>query len=136
MAKPSMTPQSRRQGAKDSTAARPWLNSYPSDVDWGTPLAPMLMSTLLDAVVKRYPSRPCIYFMGRRLSYAQIGECSDRAAKGLQQLGVGEGVKVGLLLPNSPTFVIFYHGILKAGGVVVNFNPLYSEDELEFQARD
>jgi long-chain acyl-CoA synthetase len=96
----------------------------------------MLMSTLLDAAVERYPSRPCIYFMGRRLSYAQIGECSDRAAKGLQQLGVGEGVKVGLLLPNSPTFVIFYHGILKAGGVVVNFNPLYSEDELEFQARD
>jgi long-chain acyl-CoA synthetase len=61
---------------------------------------------------------------------------SDHAAKGLQQLGVGEGVKVGLLLPNSPTFVIFYHAILKAGGTVVNFNPLYSVEEIEFQARD
>ena len=39
-------------------------------------------------------------------------------------------------MPNSPAFVVFYHGILKAGGTVVNFNPLYSQEELELQARD
>jgi long-chain acyl-CoA synthetase len=74
--------------------------------------------------------------MGKRLSFAEIGELSDRAAKGLRAIGVGEGVKVGLLLPNSPTFVIFYYGVLKAGGTIVNFNPLYSLDEIEFQIRD
>ena len=74
--------------------------------------------------------------MGKRLSFAEIGALSDQAAKGLQALGVGEGVKVGLLMPNSPTFVVFYHAILKAGGTVVNFNPLYSHEEIELQVRD
>ena len=74
--------------------------------------------------------------MGKRLSFAEIGELSDRAAKGLRAIGVGEGVKVGLLLPNTPTFVIFYYGVLKAGGTVVNFNPLYSLEEIEAQIRD
>lgn len=94
------------------------------------------MGTFLDDAVAAFGDRPCTYFMGRRLSYAEIGALSDRAAKGLRALGVGEGVKVGLLLPNSPTFIIFYFGVLKAGGTIVNFNPLYSLDEIEFQIRD
>jgi succinyl-CoA synthetase alpha subunit len=60
---------------------------------------PALVTSLLDASVVAYASRPCTYFLGRRLSFAEIGRLSDQAAKGLQQLGVGEGVKVGLLLP-------------------------------------
>ena len=95
-----------------------------------------LVGSLLDQAVQAYGPRPCTYFMGKRLSFAEIGALSDRAAKGLRALGVGEGVKVGLLLPNTPTFVIFYYGVLKAGGTVVNFNPLYSLEEIEFQIRD
>ena len=97
---------------------------------------PALLGSRLDAAVEAFGSRPCTYFMGRRLSFAEIGHLSDRAAKGLQELGVGEGVKVGLLLPNTPTFVIYYHAILKAGGTVVNFSPLYSVEEIELQAQD
>jgi long-chain acyl-CoA synthetase len=94
------------------------------------------MGSLFDHAAQTYGSRPCTYFMGKRLTYAEIGELSDRAAKGLQAIGVGEGVKVGLFLPNTPTFLIFYYGVLKAGGTVVNFNPLYSLEEIEFQIRD
>jgi long-chain acyl-CoA synthetase len=94
------------------------------------------MVALLDDAVAAYGKRPCINFMGKRLSFAEIGKLSDRAAKGLREIGVGEGVKVGLLLPNTPTFVIFYYGVLKAGGTVVNFNPLYSVEEIECQAAD
>jgi long-chain acyl-CoA synthetase len=94
------------------------------------------VGSLLDQAVQAYGARACVHFMGKRLSFAEIGDLSDRAAKGLQALGVGEGVKVGLLLPNTPTFVIFYYGVLKAGGTVVNFNPLYSLEEIEFQIRD
>src|SRR4029079_5394533 len=74
--------------------------------------------------------------MGKRTTYQELGALSDRVAKGLQALGVGPGVKVGLLLPNAPTVPIFYYGVLKAGGTVVNFNPLYSLEEIEFQIRD
>ena len=114
----------------------PWLKAYPKSVAWDLRLEPMLVGDLLDQSVAAYGARPCTYFMGKRLSYAEIGALSDRAAKGLRALGVGEGVKVGLFMPNTPAFVIFYFGVLKAGGTVVNFNPLYSLEEIEFQIRD
>ena len=115
---------------------RPWMSAYPDGVDWQQDFEPYLLGSLLDKAVANYGSLCCTYFLGRRLTYAEIGSLSDRAAKGLQALGVGEGTKVGLLLPNCPTYVVFYYAILKAGGTVVNFNPLYSVEELEFQARD
>lgn len=115
---------------------RPWLKSYPQGVAWDAKFRPSLVGSLLDQAVQAFGPRPCTYFMGKRLSFAEIGALSDRVAKGLRALGVGEGVKVGLLLPNTPTFVIFYYGVLKAGGTIVNFNPLYSVEELEFQTRD
>jgi long-chain acyl-CoA synthetase len=115
---------------------RPWLRSYPEGVAWDVRFRPTLVGSLLDQAVQAFGPRPCVYFMGKRLSFAEIGALSDRVARGLRALGVGEGVKVGLLLPNTPTFVIFYYGVLKAGGTVVNFNPLYSLEEIEFQIRD
>jgi long-chain acyl-CoA synthetase len=119
-----------------SDALRPWLKSYPEGVSWDARFTPTLVGSLLDQAVQAFGRRPCTYFMGKRLSFTELGDLSDRVAKGLRALGVGEGVRVGLLLPNSPTFVIFYYGVLKAGGTVVNFNPLYSLEELEFQIRD
>jgi long-chain acyl-CoA synthetase len=132
VSKANPAPLDAAQGA----VKRPWLTGYPQDVAWDSVFPPKLVSTVLDEAVADFGDRPCTYFLGKRLSYAEIGALSDRAAKGLRALGVGEGVKVGLLLPNSPTFVIFYFGVLKAGGTVVNFNPLYSLDEIEFQIRD
>ncbi len=72
-------------------------------------------------------------FSGRRYSYAEVLNLVNRAARGFQDMGVGPGVRVGLCLPNSPTYVISYYGVLKAGGTVVNYNPLYVERELEHQ---
>ena len=116
--------------------ARPWLKAYPGAVDWHARFEPKLLGDMLDEAVAAYGRRSGLHFLGRRYSFAEIGDLTDRAAKGLQALGVREGVKVGLLLPNTPTFVIFYFGVLKAGGTVVNFNPLYSVEEIAFQARD
>src|SRR5262245_3204902 len=136
MAKPELTPSRSLARGKISGGDFPWLKAYPKDIDWGMEIQPTLLTSLLDDAVVAHGSRTCTHFMGKRLSFAEIGALSDQAAKGLQALGVGEGVKVGLLMPNCPTFVVFYHGILKAGGTVVNFNPLYSQEEIEHQARD
>ena len=113
-----------------------WLESYPDGVDWNMPLAARPLFALLDDAVARFPERPCIDFLGRIYTYGEIGGLVDRAASGFRKLGVEKGAKVGLFLPNCPQFVICYYAILKAGGVVVNYSPLYSEPELLQQIED
>ncbi|WP_442919841.1 long-chain-fatty-acid--CoA ligase [Methyloligella sp. 2.7D] len=100
------------------------------------PLKPELLTDMFDRSVATYRSRSCTYFLGRRLSYGEIGDLADKAAKGLQSLGIGKGTRVGLLLPNTPTYPIYYFGALKAGATVVNFNPLYSDEEIANQIAD
>ena len=75
-------------------------------------------------------------FLGRRWSYAQLGRAVERVAAGLQGIGVGKGVRVGLCLPNTPYSVICFFAILRAGGIVVNYSPLYVERELKHQIVD
>jgi len=137
MAEVSGSSRTRRpDGRIEPQPTYPWLKSYPSGVDWAQSFEPKLLGSMLGSAVAAYGKHPCTYFMGKRLSYRELGALTDRAARGLQALGVGPGVKVGLLLPNAPTVPLFYYGVLKAGGTVVNFNPLYSLEEIEFQIRD
>lgn len=114
----------------------PWLARYPKDVDWYEQFKPVPMHRMLEASVARYASRICTNFLGKTLTYREVGNLVDRTAAGLQALGVKKGTKVGLLMPNCPTFIVYYFATLKAGGTVVNYNPLYSVDELTFQVRD
>ncbi len=137
MAEVSGSPRTKCvESGSEPLSSHPWLKSYPKGVDWAQSFPPKLLGDMLDSAVAAHGSRPCTYFMGKRTSYREIGALTDRIAKGLQALGVGPGVKVGLLLPNAPTVPAFYYGVLKAGGTVVNFNPLYSLEEIEFQIRD
>lgn len=103
---------------------------------WAAYLSDEPLYKLLDDAVARFGKRTCINFLGKTYSYAEIGDLVNRAAHGFQQIGVERGVKVGLLLPNTPYFIICYYAILKAGGTVVNFNPLYVEREISRQIED
>ena len=121
------------QPAPDS---RPWLKHYdpqvPPHLDY--PRVPIYQ--LLDQAAQQYPERPCANFFGRHWTYRQIQLYSDRLATGMRALGVRKGDRVGLLLPNSPQYLIAYYGLLKAGAVVVPLNPLYTEHELTFHLND
>ena len=105
--------------------------SFPVHADMARPVP-----ALLDEAARAHGARPAMEFLGRRTSYAELARLVSRAARGLADLGVTKGVRVGLCLPNSPAFVIAYYAVLKAGGTVVNFNPLYAPKELEHQTRD
>lgn len=94
------------------------------------------MPALLDRQAEDFGERNCINFLGRITSYREVADLSDRMAKGLQDLGVEKGDRVGLFLPNSPYAVIAYFGVLKAGAIVVNFNPLYADEEVRKQIDD
>ena len=113
-----------------------WLNHYPEGIDWHTHIATGSLPSLLEHSESVFPDHIALDFKGKHYSYADLGTCVRRFAHGLQQLGVKKGTKVGLFLPNCPQFVIAYYAILKAGGIVVNYNPLYSRTELAHQLED
>ncbi|MBP2300061.1 long-chain-fatty-acid--CoA ligase [Azospirillum picis] len=122
--------------AAHTAPAYPWLASYPPGVDWAMQIPVRPLTALLDEAVAANGDRTCLNFLGKRTSYREVGRLVDAAAHGFQQLGVGKGSRVGLFLPNTPYYVICFFAILKAGGTVVNFNPLYAERELVHQIGD
>jgi long-chain acyl-CoA synthetase len=131
-----MIGEARNDAPVQRPPARPWIASYPADVDWHQEIVPAPVHDLLDASVARYPSRPCTSFFGRRLTYREIGQMVERTAAGLQALGVRKGTNVGLFMPNCPAFIVYYFAILKTGATVVNYDPLHAPEDLAFQVRD
>jgi len=128
-----------RRGRRSSLGLErpyPWESAYPEGVTWHLDIAAKPVTAILDDAIARFPERPCLQFYGRKYTYTEVGDLVARAARGFQDLGVGPGVKVGLLLPNSHYYVICYYAVLKAGGTVVNYNPLYAEHEVARQIRD
>jgi long-chain acyl-CoA synthetase len=118
------------------TRPYPWEANYPAELAWDFAAPEEPLFTILDAAVKTYGERRCLDFLGRKSSYREVGQLVDKAAKGLQALGVTKGTRVGLFLPNCPYYVITFFAVLKAGGTVVNYNPLYAEREIARQIED
>ncbi len=116
--------------------AYPWLGHYPEGVDWRAPLPPWSLTDAFEAVVAKFGSHRFLDFMDKHYTYREVGRQVACLAEGLQKLGIGKGDHVGLLLPNTPYYVIAYFAILRVGATVVNFNPLYVERELIHQIDD
>ncbi|MDE2618900.1 MAG: long-chain fatty acid--CoA ligase [Sphingomonadales bacterium] len=100
------------------------------------PFPPRLITDLLDRTAAAHPAFPAIDFYGRTWTYGELAGMVERAARGLQDRGLRRGDRFGLCLPNCPAFVILYFAALRVGAIVVNFNPLYTEHELDHQIRD
>ena len=121
---------------QDQHPDRPWLDNYPAGVDWAAPIPAAPLHSLMQQAGARFGPRPAFDFLGRRTTWAEAAAVSARLAAGLQRLGLQPGDRVGLLLPNCPAYPLLFFAVLQAGGVVVNFNPLYAVRELDHQARD
>jgi len=115
---------------------RPWHKNYDPGVPQTLTYPQVPLFHFLEETARRYPDRACTVFKGAEITYREMNELTDRLAAGLAALGVKKGDPVGIFMPNSPQFVIAFYGILKAGGVVVATNPLYTPRELEHQLRD
>ena len=115
---------------------RPWLKDYSHGCAWDTRFEPMPVHYFLERTASERPNAVYLDFLGRSYTYGEVMDLVRCATKGFQKLGVKKGVKVGLFLPNCPQYVIAYYAILKAGGTVVNFSPLYTADELAAQVED
>jgi len=117
-------------------AERPWVRFYDHGVPAQLTYPDLLLHQVLEESARKYPRLTALIFFGRRMTYAELDALATRFAAGLQRLGVRQGTPVSIHLPNCPQFVIAYYGILKAGGVAVPHNPLYTEREIEYQLKD
>lgn len=112
------------------------VTSHPLDpsriLDAEGNIRPRLLTESFDRAVMLYPGHVAIDFLGREWTYGELGGEVDRVAAGLQAIGLEKGDRFGLCLPNTPYSVILYYAVLRAGGVVVQLNPLYSDSEVEF----
>jgi len=91
---------------------------------------------IIDDAARDFPNNGAMDFLGKKFTWADMGAAVDAFARGLQDAEVKRGTKIGLCLPNCPQFLVAYYGALKAGMTVVNYNPLYALDELEYQIND
>lgn len=115
---------------------RPWLKKYDEGVPHHIDYPAITVHGMLKISAEKYPDSVCTIFNGAHISYKEMDALTDRMAAVLASLGIKKGDRVGIFMPNTPQFVIAYFGILKAGGVVVATNPLYSAREIEHQAND
>lgn len=115
---------------------RPWLKNYEPQVPPNLKYPERPLQTNLDESALKYPDATATLFMDARLTYAQLNALVDRFAAMLQGLGVKKGDRVAVYVANCPQFVVGYYGALKAGAIVVPFNPLYAAREVEHQLKD
>jgi len=120
----------------DAPESRPWLKYYDPQVSPHLTYPRIPLYGLLDETATRHPTSPCTNFFGKRLTYREIKDLSDRFASSIRRMGIRKGDRVVLLLPNSPQFIVAYYGLLKAGVAIVPLNPLSAERELEFYLTD
>ena len=114
-----------------------WEKSYPPGVSSAEPLpSPTPLEEVLSRSAERWGEQSALDFYDRVMTYRELYELSARAAKGLQALGVGPGVHVGIHLLNTPHYPVCAFAVLMAGGVVVNLNPHAAEDEVREQIVD
>ncbi|MGY4565086.1 long-chain acyl-CoA synthetase [Erwinia sp. TECH1] len=115
-----------------------WLNRYPADVpaEIDADRYPSLID-LFEHAANRYADRPAFMNMGQAMTYRKLEERSRAFAAYLQQgLGLKKGDRVALMMPNLLQYPIALFGVLRAGMIVVNVNPLYTPRELEHQLND
>ncbi|MDM0074963.1 long-chain-fatty-acid--CoA ligase [Variovorax sp. J2P1-59] len=116
---------------------RPWLGSYPQGVpaDIDASRYPSLVA-LMEESFSKYADRTAYSFMGKDVSYADVDRLSRAFAGYLQGLGLVKGDRVAVMMPNCPQYPIAVAGLLRAGLILVNVNPLYTPRELEHQLKD
>jgi len=124
--------------AEAGMATPTWYSEYPPGVPHEISLdAYSSLVDLFERSCKQFADRVAYECMGAKLSFAELEEQSRAVASWLQNvLGLSRGDRVAIMMPNLLQYPVAMFGILRAGMVVVNVNPLYTPRELEHQLRD
>jgi long-chain acyl-CoA synthetase len=114
-----------------------WLKSYPAGVPAEIRYDEYRsIGALFEDAVRKYAERPAYHNMGKTLSFTELDRLTRNFAAWLQAKGLGKGARVAIMMPNVLQYPIALYGTFRAGGIVVNVNPLYTARELEHQLND
>jgi long-chain acyl-CoA synthetase len=116
--------------ATPSSAARPWLERYDAGVPREIEVPPGTLDGLVRDAARRSPEAVALDFLGARTTFAELDEQIDRFARAAGAIGLRPGGRVSLHLPTCPAFVVALLGTVRAGGIALPMNPLYTEREV------
>ncbi len=118
--------------------SKPWLKSYPEGVP--AEIDPNTYSSVVDVFttsIEQYPNNPAFTNFGKTISYNELDKATQQFASWLQhEAGLVKGDRIAIMMPNLLQYPVAVFGALRAGLVVVNTNPLYTDRELEHQLTD
>lgn len=119
-------------------SVKPWFSHYdswvPQEIDVNEYKS---INHIIRDSFKKFEDRPSFHCMGKGYTYGELQELSERFASYLQnEMGLKKGDRIAMMMPNILQYPIALFGILRAGLIVVNVNPLYTERELEHQLKD
>ncbi|MEH7662221.1 AMP-binding protein, partial [Bacillus velezensis] len=115
---------------------KPWLSQYPEEIPHELEFTDQTLPSNLTNSAALIPNYNAIYFLGKKLTFQDVLTDSLKLAAFLRKTGLKKGDRAAIMLPNCPQSVIAFYGVLFAGGIVVQTNPLYTEHELEYQLKD
>ena len=116
---------------------RAWLAHYPEGIPAEIDLSRYTsLVALMEQAFAQHAGRVAFNFMGKDMSFAELDRFSQAFAAYLQSLGLAQGDRVALMMPNVPQYPVAVAAVLRAGLVIVNVNPLYTARELEHQLKD
>jgi len=116
---------------------RIWLKTYPAsvpaEIEYGQYRS---IGDLFEKSTEKYRDRPAYTNMGKTISFGDLDRLARDFGAWLQAKGLPPGARVAVMMPNCLQYPVSLFGILRAGYVVVNVNPLYTARELEHQLKD
>ena len=116
---------------------KPWLKSYspgvPANVDLS---AYSSIVELLEQSCDKYKDRMAYHNMGAEISYGELDYLTRNFAAALQDMGLQQGDRIALMMPNILQYPVALFGALRAGLIIVNTNPMYTARELRHQLVD
>jgi long-chain acyl-CoA synthetase len=139
------TPNQKPKNMKGVAAMeKSWVKHYDNGIPAVIDFPQVPIGRFLKDAAEKYPDRAATIFGARigpvlldeKLTYRELNAAVDRFASGLQKMGVKKGMRVAIMLPNCPQFIIAAYAIWRIGAIVVCCNPLYVQREIEYLIND
>ena len=116
--------------------SKPWLKYYPEGVPQVVEVPEISVPERFDQMADKYRNKTALIFYGKKISYRELKDLTNRFAAALADLGVEKDDTVALYLLNCPQYVIAYFGALKAGAKITPISPVYTSLEVKHQLQD